>query len=327
MSEPPALPLSGATPGAKPGAAPGATTGDSLPGVLYALTAYLLWGFLPLYMKALAHVPPVEVIAHRVVWSLPIALAVLLWLGRTGDLKAALKSPRMLGMGALTAALISVNWGIYVWAIGSGHALDAALGYYINPLFSIFLGAVLLGERMGRTQMAAIALAVVAVGILTWEAGRLPVVALGLTLTWGCYAYLKRRLPIGPNQGFTLEVLILLIPALACIGWLQARGTGHFLQGVAWDNVLLLGCGIITAVPLMFYANGAKRLTLSTIAIMQYIAPTMIFLTAVFVFGEPFSGVKLLAFSLIWAALVIYSLPLLAGRLRPRGLRPGVRVG
>jgi chloramphenicol-sensitive protein RarD len=311
MSETPALPSHVA--------APGATTGDSLSGFLYALTAYLLWGFLPIYMKALAHIPPAEVIAHRVVWSVPIAVAVIAWLGRTDDLKAALRSPRMLGMGAATAALISVNWGIYVWAIGSGHALDAALGYYINPLFSIFLGAVLLGERMGKTQAAAIALAVVAVGVLTWEAGRLPVVALGLTLTWGCYAYLKRRLPIGPNQGFTLEVLILLLPALAYIGWLQAQGTGHFLAGVTWDNALLLGCGLVTAVPLMIYANGAKRLTLSTIAIMQYIAPTMIFLTAVFIFGEPFSGVKLIAFGLIWTALVIYSLPILAARFNRGG--------
>jgi chloramphenicol-sensitive protein RarD len=297
----------------------GATTGDSLAGFLYALTAYLLWGFLPLYMKALAHISPPEVIAHRVVWSIPVALAVLWWTGRTGDLKAALKSPRLLGMGAMTAALISVNWGIYVWAIGSGHALDAALGYYINPLFSIFLGTVLLGERMGRTQAAAIALAVVAVGILTWEAGRLPVVALGLTVTWGFYAYLKRRLPIGPNQGFTLEVLILLIPALGYMGWLSAQGQSHFRQGVAWDDALLLGCGIVTAVPLMIYANGAKRLTLSTIAIMQYIAPTLIFLTAVFIFDEPFSKVKLLAFSLIWVALVIYSLPILQARFSRGG--------
>ena len=298
---------------------PAATSGDSLSGFLFALTAYLLWGFLPLYMKALAHIPPPEVIAHRVVWSVPVALAVLWWTGRTADLRAALVSPRMLGMGAMTAALISVNWGIYVWAIGSGHALDAALGYYINPLFSIFLGAVLLGERLGRTQMAAIALAVVAVGILTWDAGRLPVIALGLTLTWGFYAYLKKRLPIGPNQGFTLEVLILLIPAVGYMIWLAAQGTSHFRQGVAWDDALLLGCGIVTAVPLMVYANGAKRLTLSTIAIMQYIAPTMIFLTAVFIFDEPFSRVKMLAFGLIWTALVIYSLPMIAGRLSRAG--------
>ena len=290
---------------------------DSLAGFLYALTAYLLWGFLPLYMKALAHIPPVEVIAHRVVWSVPIALLVLWVTSRTGDRKDACRSPRMLGMGAVTAALISVNWAIYVWAIGSGHALDAALGYYINPLFSIFLGAVLLREKIGRWQAVAIALAVVAVAILTWDAGRLPVVALGLTLSWGAYAFLKKWLPIGPNQGFALEVLILLPPALAYMVWLWGAGGGNFLQGVAWDDALLLGCGIVTAGPLMIYANGAKRLRLSTIAIMQYIAPTLIFLTAVFIFDEPFSGVKLAAFGLIWAALVIYSVPLLAGRIRP----------
>jgi chloramphenicol-sensitive protein RarD len=299
-------------------ARPQSQNGDSLSGFLFALTAYLLWGFLPLYMKALAHIPPVEVIAHRVLWSVPVAIVVLLWLGRTGDLRAALRSPRMLGMGAMTAALISVNWGIYVWAIGSGHALDAALGYYINPLFSIFLGAVLLRERIGRWQGVAIALAAVAVAILTWEAGRLPMVALGLTVTWGFYAFLKKWLPIGPNQGFALEVLILLPLALAYMAWLWGAGTGHFLQGVGWDTALLVGCGIVTAGPLMIYANGAKRLRLSTIAIMQYIAPTMIFVTAVFVFDEPFSRVKLLAFGLIWAALVIYSLPLLAARFRAK---------
>jgi chloramphenicol-sensitive protein RarD len=306
MSETPTLP-----PAEAPATRPNE---DSLSGFLFALTAYLLWGFLPLYMKALAHVPPVEVIAHRVVWSVPVALAVLVVLGRTGELRAALRTPRMLGMGAVTAALISVNWGIYVWAIGSGHALDAALGYYINPLFSIFLGAVLLRERMGRVQLAAILLAVFAVGILTWDAGRLPLVALALTVTWGFYAFLKKWLPIGPNQGFALEVLILLPIALAYMAWLWGAGTGHFLQGVPWDDALLIGCGIVTAGPLMIYANGAKRLRLSTIAIMQYIAPTLIFLTAVFIFDEPFSTVKLVAFALIWAALVIYSLPMLMAR-------------
>lgn len=285
----------------------GATTGDSLSGFLYALSAYLLWGFLPLYMKALAHVPPAEVVAHRVIWSVPVALAVLAWLGRTHDLRKALTQPRMLGMGLMTAALISVNWGIYVWAIGSGHALDAALGYYINPLFSILLGAVLLGERLRGVQWLAILSALIAVAILTWEAGRLPVVALGLMLTWGFYAYLKRRLPIGPNQGFALEVLILLPFGLAYVGWLAAKGQAHFLGMNAHETWLLVGCGIVTAGPLMIYANGAKRLRLSTIAIMQYVAPTMIFLTAVFLFDEPFSQTKLVAFGFIWAALVIYS--------------------
>lgn len=287
---------------------------DSLAGFLYALAAYLLWGFLPLYMKALAHIPPAEVIAHRILWSLPIALSVILFLGRTADLKTALRTPRMLAMGASTAALISINWGIYVWAIGSGHALDAALGYYINPLFSVFLGRVLLGEKLRPLQWVAIALATAAVGILTWDAGQLPVVALGLTLTWGIYAYLKKSLPIGPNQGFTLEVALLTPFAIAYVVFLGVQGSGHFAAGNLRDTLLLLGCGVVTAVPLMIYANGAKGLRLSTIAMMQYIAPTMIFLTAVFVFEEPFGQARAIAFPMIWAALVLFTSSMLIGR-------------
>ena len=299
-------------------APPKSTTGDTLPGFFFALAAYLLWGLMPLYMKALAHIPPVEVIVHRVLWSVPVAGVILIATGRTADLARALRTPRMLGMAAVTAALISVNWGIYVWAIGSGHALDAALGYYINPLFSIFLGAVLLRERLAPAQWVAIALAATAVAILTWEAGRLPVVALGLTLTWGCYAFCKKSLPIGPNQGFMLEVLLLTPPALAYAVWLDRSGAGHFLEGIEFDTWMLVGCGLVTAVPLILYANGAKLLRLSTIAIMQYIAPTMIFLTAVFVFKEPFGTARAVAFPLIWAALIVYSWSMMrqARRLR-----------
>ncbi len=284
---------------------------DTLAGFAYALTAYLLWGFLPIYMKALGHISPVEVIAHRVLWSVPIAGGVLLLQGRTADLRAALRSPRMLRMAAMTAALISVNWGIYVWAIGAGHALDAALGYYINPLFSVLLGAVLLGERLDRLQMAAIGLAGIAVLVLTVESGRLPLASLGLMVTWGFYAYLKKSLPIGPNQGFALEVLLLLPPALGYILWLMTTGGGHFFAGSTSDTLLLLGCGAVTAVPLMIYANGAKLLRLSTIGIMQYIAPTMIFLTAVFLFGEPFGRARMIAFPMIWLALAIYTFALI----------------
>jgi chloramphenicol-sensitive protein RarD len=262
-------------------------------------------------MKAMAHISPAEVIAHRVIWSIPIAGIVLVALGRLPEVLRALRTPRMLAMGAATAALISINWGIYVWSIGSGHALDAALGYYINPLFSVFLGAVLLGERLSGAQKAAIALATLAVVILTVEAGRLPVVALGLTLTWGIYAYLKKSLPIGPNEGFFLEVLLLLLPALGYVLFLEGRGESHFLAGTSSDTLLLLGCGIVTALPLMVYANGAKLLRLSTIAMMQYIAPTMIFLTAVFVFHEPFGTARMIAFPMIWVALAIYTASML----------------
>ena len=298
---------------------------DSLRGFGFALTAYILWGFLPLYMKAVAHISPAEVIAHRVIWSLPVAGAVLLFLRRTDDLRAALRTPRVLVMAALTAALISVNWGIYVWAIINGHALDAALGYYINPLFSVFLGAVLLKERLSPAQMGAIGLAVLAVAVLTFEAGRLPWLSLGLTVTWGFYAYFRKTLPVGPNQGFFLEVLILGLPALAYVAYLQGSGQGHFGTTGWRDTALLMGCGLVTAGPLMIYANGAKLLKLSTIGIMQYIAPSMIFALAVFWFGEPFGHARMIAFPLIWLALVIYTTSMVrqaraAGR--ERGVSP-----
>lgn len=287
---------------------------DTLRGFLFALTAYLMWGFLPFYMKAVAAVPTPEVIAHRVLWSLPIALIVVGVLGKLSVLWEVIRTPWKLGLGLACAALISVNWGIYVWSIGSGHALDAALGYYINPLFSIFLGAVLLGERLTRPQIGAIVLAAIAVAVLTYEAGQVPVAALGLTVTWGFYAYLKRRMPIGANEGFALEVLILSPFALGYVAWLARSGQAVFGADMhlTW---LLTGAGLVTAVPLMIYANGAKGLRLSTIGIMQYIAPSMILVIALLFFGEHFGRAQMVAFPLIWAALALYTLPMLRGRV------------
>ena len=290
---------------------------DTPKGLIFAITAYVLWGFLPLYMKGVAHVPSVEVVAHRVLWSVPIAGVVLIALGRTRDLREALRTPRMLGMACVTAALISLNWAIYVWAIASGNAIDAALGYYINPLFSIALGAVLLGERPSRPQLVAIGLAAAGVLILIVEAGEVPVVAFGLMFTWGFYALFKKSLPIGPNQGFLLEVLILMPVALGYLGWLGVSGQSAF--GVSWyDSLMLMAAGIVTAVPLLFYANGAKHVRLSTVGILQYIAPTMIFLIAVFVFGEEIDRGRALAFPLIWSALLVYSWSMLRQMRRRR---------
>ncbi len=286
------------------------TNGDNLRGYVFAVSAYGLWGFLPLYMKLMAHLSPFEVLAHRVLWSVPVAGAVLFALGRTRDLMEALRTPRMLAMGAVTAALVSMNWGVYIWAILNDQALEAALGYYINPLFSVFLGRVLLGERLSPAKWLAIALATAAVVVLTVDAGQVPLVAVALMLTWGFYAYFKKSLPIGPNQGFLLEVLMLTPAAVAFVAWAASSGSGSFAVQTA-DTWLLLGCGVVTAVPLMLYANGAKLLRLSTIGILQYIAPTMIFLIAVFVFGEPFGTARAIAFPLIWLALFIYSAALL----------------
>ncbi|MEN8892800.1 EamA family transporter RarD [Planktotalea arctica] len=280
---------------------------DTPQGLAFAITAYVLWGFLPLYMKLLSHISPAEVVAHRVIWSVPIAVVVLLLLRRTKDLMSALRDPKMLGMACVTAALVSLNWGIYVWAITSGNALEAALGYYMNPLFSIALGALLLGEKLSRAQLLAIGLAASAVAVLVIDGGGMPWAALGMMLTWGFYALGKKQLPIGPNQGFLLEVLILLPFALGYVGYLSLQGTSLFEFDLSRDTLLFLGCGVVTAIPLMIYANGAKLLRLSTIGILQYIAPTMIFLLAVFIFDEPFGRARAIAFPLIWLALIVYT--------------------
>ena len=288
---------------------------DTLRGFGFAMSAYVLWGFLPLYMKLVSHISAVEVVAHRIFWSIPVAGLVLLLLGRTGDIGRVLRDPRALAMGCVTATLISVNWGVYVWAISVDRALDAALGYYINPIFSVFLGAMLLGERLSKLQWGAVALAAGGVAVLTYFNGSLPWPALALTVSWGFYAYFKRSLPIGPNQGFLLEVLILLPFALAYLVWLWRAGGGHFVP-LSFDMWLLMGCGLVTAIPLLLYANGAKGLRLTTIAIMQYTAPTMIMLVAVFVFGEPFGPARAIAFPLIWAALGLYTFSMFRGRRR-----------
>lgn len=280
---------------------------EPLRGFAFAGAAYLLWGFMPLLMKALDHVPASEIVAHRVVWSLPVAAVILVAMGRTGDIGPALRSPRTLLMATLTAALISVNWGVYIWAIAVDRTVETALGYYINPLVTVVMGAVLLGERLSRAQLVAVGLAAVAVAILTWEAGGLPWVSLALALSFAGYGFLRKTLPIGPSQGFFLEVLILTAPAMLWIGYLTTSGANSFRLDMPLDMALLVLCGPITAIPLVLYAFGAKLLKISSIGIMQYIAPTMIAIIAVFVFGEPFGTARLVAFGFIWTALAIYT--------------------
>lgn len=288
---------------------------DTPAGLGLAITVYLLWGALPLYLKMVSHIPALEVVAHRVLWSLPIAAAALILRGRLGEVWLLVQQPRKLAMALLTASLITVNWLTYVYAIGAGQTVDAALGYYINPLISVAIAALVLKEELRRAQVLAMGLAVIAVGILTWDAGGLPWISLTLATTWGFYAMFRKTLPLGPNQGFFLEVMILTAPALAYIIYLETGGEGHFIARAGLnDPWLLMFAGVATAVPLMIYANAAKLLRLSTIGIMQYIAPSFVFLIAVFIFKEPFGTTKLIAFCFIWAALVVYSVSMFRGR-------------
>ncbi len=276
-------------------------------GFAFALSAYVIWGLMPIYVKAVADIPPADIVAYRIVFSVPVAGCALLLLRRTRDLQAAFRHPRTLLMAALTASLIAANWGVYTWAVVSDRTVETALGYYINPLVNIVLGALFLGERFDRWQLLAIALAVLAVLILTIQAGGPPWISLALALSFGFYGFLRKTLPIGPSQGFFLEVLLLSLPSLVLLIWISPMGGSALVDGGLNQTLLVLLAGPLTAVPLILFAFGAKLLRFSTIGLMQYIAPTLIFLIAIFVFREPFSGWQFVAFCLIWSALAIYS--------------------
>lgn len=288
-------------------------------GFLLAFGAFLLWGgALPFYLKLVVHLSAMEVVAHRVIWSVPVALVLLVLMGQWHAIADAFRRPRLLAMATLTAALITVNWLVYVWAVAHDQVVGAALGYYINPLVNVILGGLFLGERLSRVQYVAVGFAVAAVLLLTVNAGGLPWVSLVLPITFGLYGFFRKSLPMQPLQGFTLEVLILSIPATAYIGWLVATGQDHFFAGPASNVGLLLLAGPFTAVPLILYAGGAKLLRYTTIGLMQYMTPTMLFLIAIFVFNEPFSLTQLVAFVLIWSGLALYTWSMFAEHRRNR---------
>ena len=282
---------------------------DTPRGLIFAVLAYATWSFLPIYTKAIDYIPATELVAHRVIWSLPIAWVTLAVLGLTGDIRLALRSPRILLMACVTATLISINWGLFLWAVMVDRATEAALGYYINPLMNIALAAVVLRERLNPMQIVAVSLAVLAVTIIAWDEGGLPWLSIALPMSFASYAFLRRTLPIGPAQGFFLEILLLTPPALAYLFWLQWQGVGHFTFDHPKDVWLLIAAGPLTAAPLLLFVFAARMIRYSTIGMLQYITPTSILLLAVFMFGEPFSMVRGIAFGLIWVGLVVYMVP------------------
>ncbi len=275
-------------------------------GIACALIAYLLWGTYAGFFALLAHVNALEVVAHRAFWSIPIAAAVMLVMGRTRDVLRVVRTPKLLGLMCLTTLLVTVSWGVFVWAVAVGRALETSLAFYINPLLNVAVGYLVLREKMTALQIVAIGLAVVGVGYQTWALGELPWLSLILGAAFSAYGFLRKTIDVGPVQGFFVESCILSLLGLAVVGWLGSQGPLAF--GSDWKTTaLLLACGPMTALPLMFFATAARRLRFSTLGLLQYIAPSMLFVTAVFVLREPFQQAQLVAFGFIWTALVIYT--------------------
>ena len=275
-------------------------------GTLAALAAYVLWGFLPAYWKLLSAVPPIEILSHRIVWSLVVCALFLAATRRTAWVKRALARPATLAPLALTALLLGANWLIYILAVNSGHIVESSLGYFINPLLNVLLGTLFLRERLRTGQWAAIGLAFAGVTYLTLSAGRPPWIALSLALTFGFYGLIRKVAVIGAVEGLTVEVTLLSAPALVFLLNSAVRGTGAFVAAGQAVTLLLAFSGVVTALPLALFTIGARRVTLTTLGVLQYIAPTLQFLLGVLVYGEDFQPSRLLGFSLIWLALIIF---------------------
>lgn len=279
---------------------------ESRKGLVAGIGAYALWGVIPIYWKLLAGVDAIELIAHRAVWGLGAFAALVVIAGQLDTLGRALRDRRVLAVMALSAALLAVNWTVFVWATLDGHLLDASLGYFINPLVSVALGTVFLRERLSRLQWLAIALASAGVAILTWHAGRVPWIALVLASTFGLYGLVRKTANVDALVGSTIETLWMVPVAIAYLAWIAERG-GALGHASATTHMLLVGTGVITAVPLVLFTVAARRLPLSTVGFLQYLAPTGQFVLATLVYGEPVPTERLLAFVVIWAGLAVFS--------------------
>lgn len=294
-------------------------------GVLYAAGAYTAWGLLPIFWKALAGVPALEILANRVVWALVAALGLGFLRGSWGWLAPALRSRRALLIFTLTAALLSFNWGLYIWAVNDGHVVETSLGYFINPLVNVFLGVVFLRERLRPGQALAIMVALAGVLFLTMTYGAPPWIALALAGSFGAYGLLRKTAPLASLEGFTLETMVMFLPALAFLIFTEATTGGALFHVSLGTNLLLVASGVITAVPLLLFAAGARMVTMTTLGLLQYIAPTLQFLLGVLVYGETLTPQRLIGFAIVWAALAIYSLEgAISGGRAARARRAGV---
>jgi chloramphenicol-sensitive protein RarD len=283
------------------------TRSDTVFGVVYAASAFLIWGISPIYWKALRAVPSFEIILHRIVWSFFFLLPLILFMRRWKDFVNALKNYRTLLILLFTALIISGNWLLYIWAVNTDNLLQASLGYYISPLVNVVLGMVFLKERLRPPQILAVLLAAAGVLYLTIYYGEFPWIALTLAVSFGLYGLIRKTAPVGSLVGLTVETLLLSIPALVYLFYLDSQGVGIIFRVSLKLDLLLMGCALATATPLLFFTLGARRLYLSTIGFLQYIAPSCMFLLAVFLFRESFLKAQVVTFILIWAALAIYS--------------------
>lgn len=275
-------------------------------GILNGIAAYALWGFFPIYWKLLQQVPALQVIGHRIGWSFILLIIFILLTKQWKEFRSAAVTPKTVGIYSLAAILLSVNWLIYVWGVNSGFIVETSLGYFINPLLSVLLGVVFLRERLRPMQWIPVALAAAGVVYLTLAYGRLPWIALTLAFTFGFYGFVKKLAPLGSLYGLTLETGIVFPFALIYLAFIEFTSAGAFLHEGALIDLLLIGAGLVTTIPLLMFASAARQIPLTVVGILQYIAPTLQFLIGILIYREPFDQSRLIGFGLVWLALIIF---------------------
>jgi chloramphenicol-sensitive protein RarD len=287
-------------------------------GLIYSLSAFLIWGGLPNLFKLVDHVPALETLSWRTFSSVVFLLFLVAIRNRWGRLRAALRSPRLMGVLGLTTCLLALNWWVFVYAVNIGEVLQVSLGYYINPLFSVLLGFFLLGERLSRLQVVAVLIAAAGVLNQTLTLGAFPWASLGMAVLFGLYGYVRKVAKVEATEGLLIETALLTPFALGYVWWLQVQGTTTVLQGDNQTVFYLVLVGVLTAVPLICFTEGARRLRLSTVGLMQYIAPTLHFVAAVWLWGETLTSTHLITFGCIWLALGLYSAPSILAVIRAK---------
>lgn len=286
---------------------------DKLVGLCYALAAFVAWGILPLYWKALEVVPAQEILAHRIFWSFVFVAGIIYSLKSWSSLAGLIKDGKSLAMIAFCALLISVNWFVYIWAVNSDRVVEASMGYYITPLITVFFGITLLKERLDLYQLTAFILAVAGVAVITLHFGRIPWIALVLAVTFAVYSLLKKLLKVDSVSGLALETAFITPLALAFIIFKQFSGTGSLGTLSPAISLFLVASGIVTATPLLWFAKAAQKIELSTLGFLQYIGPTISLLIGIFYFKEEFSAMHFISFCLIWAGVIVYSWSAIGG--------------
>ncbi|MCV9879366.1 EamA family transporter RarD [Brenneria izbisi] len=277
-------------------------------GIFFALGAYFIWGIAPVYFKLLVHVPPDEILTHRIIWSFFFMLILLTVSRKWRQVRYVCRNVKHLLLLALTAVLVGGNWLLYIWAVNNNHLLEASLGYFINPLVNVLLGVLFLGERLRRLQWMAVLLAVVGVLVQLWTFGSLPIVALTLAFSFALYGLLRKKIGIDGQTGMLIETLWLLPLAVIYLFFIADSPSSHMIDNPWSLNLLLIAAGMVTTVPLLLFTAAAMRLPLSTLGFFQYLGPTMMFLLAVMLYGEPMGSDKLITFAFIWSALALFIL-------------------